>query len=154
MEGELDLAGRPYLCMALFCDRVLKEADGVVSVIRVVDRFTVSGNTPEMPKENIRFTALVSLKSGEYRGRAEIELKITSPSGKALPSTRFPINLEGDADRGVGVGSEMQLSVEEEGVYWFDVRFIGLKSAEQLLTRMPLRVAYQRMASASSGSSK
>ena len=37
---------RSYLQMAVFCEKVLREADGVLSVIRIVDRFTVGGATP------------------------------------------------------------------------------------------------------------
>ena len=32
----------PYVCMALLCEKVLNEQDGVLSVIRVIDRITVS----------------------------------------------------------------------------------------------------------------
>ncbi len=35
--------GGPYLAFAVICERVLTEADGTISLIRVVDRFTIRG---------------------------------------------------------------------------------------------------------------
>ena len=147
--SEQELAGGPYLCAALFCEKILKEADGVLSAVRIVDRWIVRGNAPEMEKVNLRFNVLISFKAGDYRGRVEISLQATTPLGKQLPKFTLPVNFEGDNDRGVGIGLPTQFEANEEGVYWFDVRL-----AEQLITRMPLRVSYQRNPSTGSGSSR
>ncbi len=42
MPKEAELHNGPYLVMAVFCDKVLQENNGVLSVIRVVDRLNVS----------------------------------------------------------------------------------------------------------------
>jgi hypothetical protein len=149
MSQGQDLMGGPYICAAFFCEKVLKEADGVISAIRIIDRFNIRGDSPEMAKSTLLFNAFISLKSGEYRGRAEISIQPTTPSGKALPKITFPVNFEGDSDRGVGIAAPIQLAVDEEGPYWFDVRL-----GEQPITRMPLRVVYQRNPSTGSGSSR
>ena len=52
-----------------------------------------------MPASTIAFTIVIVFKSGEFRGRAEIELKGTSPSGKPLPSIKFPVVFEGEGGR-------------------------------------------------------
>ena len=141
---EQPLLIRPYLSLAVFCEKVLKETDGVLSAIRIIDRFTIPGTSERMPVSTVIFSVLIVLKSGDFRGRAEIELRPTTPSGQLLPIMRFPVNFEGDADRGVGIGTPIQLQAEEEGLFWFDVSLSVVGGGSELLTRIPLRILYQR----------
>ena len=138
--------GGPFICAALFCEKVLKESDGVMTAVRIIDRFNVSGDSDEMGTQTLNFTVLLSLKSGDVRGRAEISVQPVSPSGKPLPKVSFPVNFEGDSDRGVGMALPTILKADEEGVFWFDVKF-----GEQLLTRMPLRILYRQSPKTGSG---
>lgn len=135
--------GGPYLAAALFCDKVLEEKDGTLSAIRMVDRIThtISGpDAPEaMPPITINLFALLSFKSGAARGKYTLKFIPNAPSGKIMPEFSGPIVLEGD-DRGANVVLNLGIPVEEEGLYWFDVIF-----DEQLITRMPLRIVYQRI---------
>ncbi|SRR5216683_6180302 len=134
----------PFLQAALFCEKALQEKDGVVSAIRIVDRVISSaiGADPptSMPPLQWSITLFVSLKSGFARGSYSVRVTGTMPSGRAMPSASLPVLLEGD-DRGVNIIANMTIQFQEEGLYWFDVYFEG-----RLLTRMPLRVVYQRMA--------
>ncbi len=132
---------RAHLAIAVFCEKVLQEQDGVLSVIRVIDRFIVAGATPEIGPTVLQFTILISFKSGFLRGKQNISLRPKSPSGVDLPSMDFPVLFEGDDDRGVNLGAGINFVVNEEGLFWFDVYL-----ADELVTRMPLRVIYQRMA--------
>jgi hypothetical protein len=138
-----DSFGGPYLQMAVICERALQEKDGVLSIIRVIDRFTVTaaGGTapPEMPSSVISFTIVITLKAGAIHGRYNLKLSATAPSGKTLSELSTGILLEGE-DRGVNGLFNLQMPVTEEGLYWFDVSF-----ENQLLTRMPLRLVYQRV---------
>jgi hypothetical protein len=84
-------------------------------------------------------TILISLKSGKARGRNTIRLRPEAPSGLKFPDQLLPVLFEGE-DRGVNLILNLNLVVEQEGVYWFDVLL-----EEQLLTRIPLRVLYQRI---------
>jgi hypothetical protein len=140
--------GGPYLSMAYFCEKVLREADGVISTIRIVDRFTVQGTADEMPATIIAFTIVIVFKSGDFRGRSEIELRPESPSGKQLPAIKFPVNFEGEGDRGTGIGIMMQFKAEEEGLFWFDVLLQIPGGAIHFVTRIPMRVIYQRVVAA------
>ena len=140
-----DKIGGPYLSMAIFCEKVLREADGVLSAIRIVDRFNVQGTAEEMPATTIAFTIVIVFKSGEFRGRAELELRPTSPTGKQLPVIKFPVNFEGEGDRGTGIGVMIQFKAEEEGLFWFDVSVVPVNGNPQFFTRMPLRIIYQRL---------
>ena len=141
----MSVQGGPYLSMAFFCEKLLREADGVLSAIRIVDRFSVQGTTEDMPASTIAFTIVIVFKSGEFRGRAEIELKCTSPSGKPLPSTKFPVVFEGEGDRGTGVGVMIQFRAEEEGLFWFEVLLNAVGGNPEPVTRIPLRIIYQRV---------
>ncbi len=131
---------RAYLHVATFCEKVLREADGVMSLIRMIDRFNVMGETEEMAPVVLTFMVYISFKSGFMRGKQKIALRPKSPTGKDLPAMEFPVLFEGDDDRGPALGFQVNWAVEEEGLFWWD-----LYLNEELVTRMPLRVTYQRM---------
>lgn len=131
---------RAYLHIATFCEKVLRETDGVMSIIRVFDRFNVTGDTAEMPTTILTFMVVVSFKSGFMRGKQTVRLRPKSPSGKELPAMEIPVLFEGDDDRGPVMAFQVQWPVDEEGLYWWD-----LVLNEELVTRLPLRVTYQRL---------
>ena len=145
MSEQKDLY-RAYLSIAVFCEKVLIEADGVNSIIRVVDRFNVQGKTSEMPATPLNFMLLVVFRSGFLRGKQTISIRPKNPDGAEMPSWNFPTLFEGDNDRGVGVGAQLNIVVNKEGLYWFDVYL-----NDELVTRMPLRVAYQLTAIPTAG---
>jgi hypothetical protein len=135
----------PHLAAAIFCERVIEDKDGVLTAIRMVDRITVTATgpapPPEMPPTVIDLTALISLKSGDARGRYTIRLRGEAPSGQPLPTADNPVHYEGD-ERGANLVIRMALQVDLEGLYWFDVLHVDHDN-ERLLTRMPLRLIYQ-----------
>lgn len=130
----------PYLTMAVLCERVLQEQDGVLSAIRIIDRITQSAEGPgapdEMPPFPIQLTALLSFKSGEARGRRKVTLRPEDPSGHQLKGAEMPLLFEGE-DRGMNVILQIGLVAEYEGLYWIDVLL-----DQERVTRMPLRVIY------------
>jgi len=140
MVGE---AGGPYVQMAAICERVLQEKDGVLSIIRVIDRFAISAAGPappeEMPPGTISPTIVVMLKPGFIRARHNLRIVPTTPSQTTLPEFSAGVLLEGE-DRGVNLIFSAQMIVREERLYWFDVLL-----DDQLLTRIPLRLVYQRV---------
>lgn len=135
--------GGPYLTAAVFCEKVLKEADGVSSLIRIVDRIimTASGpNPPEkMPPVTITTNLFLSFKSGFAKGSHTVKIVVEGPSGPAGSEALLPVLFEGD-DRGVNHILNVNLQVQDEGIYWFEV-YLG----DRLLTKTPLRVVYQRL---------
>lgn len=138
-----DETGGPYLQMATFCERVLQERDGVLSVIRAIDRLIVNASGPtapeKMPAAQINFPLIIMLKSGFAKGSYSLKLIPNTPSNKQLGESSVGVLFEGD-DRGVNVILNVQVIAQEEGLYWFDV-LLG----PQLLTRIPFRVVYQRL---------
>lgn len=140
---EDDPSDGPYLAAAFLCEKVLKEADGVVSAIRIIDRTTINvgPEAPEtMPPIPIQTRALIILKSGIIRGSYELKIKVANPAGKETHIVTLPVLLEGD-ERGVNFDLHLNFIVPEQGLYWF-----GVYLQDQLLTKIPLRVLYQRIA--------
>lgn len=131
---------KAHLSMAVFCEKVLRESDNVLSVIRVIDRFNVFGPTPALTQPQLLpFTVLISFKSGILRGKQLLEIRPISPSGSDMQRLSFPMLFEGDDERGNALIAQMSLSFSEEGLYWFDVYL-----NEESVTRMPLRITYQQ----------
>lgn len=136
----------PHVQLATFCEKVLQEPDGVLSVIRVIDRLIVTVSAAGAPAElpeggTVRVTLLITLKAGDAQGRHPITLRAQQPSGAYLPDQSVDATFERD-ERGVNLILEVDLLVIE-GLYWFEV-FVN----EALLTRVPLRIMYQRVPSA------
>ena len=134
----------PFVQAAFLCERVLQEQDGVISIIRIVDRFTTIVHGPQapesMPSLPLNATLFICLKSGFVRGRHDIEVEIFGPSGQPVPPGKLsvPTLFEGDADRGVNLILPFGFMPKEEGLYWFDIRF-----EKRTLTRVPLRLVFQ-----------
>lgn len=137
----------PYLSYAVICEKVLREADDVLSLIRIIDRVTVtttvaapagavpSAVIPLAPP--IAITFILGLKSGEYSGTVPVKIRIDTPSGVTWPEYETLVTLEG-GDRGVNVVLPIQFPAQDEGVYWFAVEVLG-----EFVTRVPLRIIKQ-----------
>ena len=135
----------PHLKSAVFCEKILRESDGVLSLIRVVDRVTISARGPgapdTMPKTPYHITAVIMLTSDRARGRHEIKIEPEEPSGLKKSPFLVTVQMEGE-DRGANVVMDMHFTFELEGLYWFYVYF-----DDTLLTKMPFRVMYARVSS-------
>lgn len=131
--------GGPYVGVAIFCEKILKEADGVMSLIRVVDRITFSVPTEGAAPAAYPLVAVVMFKSGDARGTYTVALRSTGPSGQPLGTIEAPVLFEG-ADRGVTVALQFAFQPAEEGLHWFDV-LVG----DHQFTRIPLRAVYRRV---------
>ena len=138
---------RPWLHVATFCEKVLQEVDGVPSIIRMFDRYNVSGPDEEMKPTSLIFMVFISFKSGLLRGKQKVNLRPMDPDGKEMAGMDLPVLFEGDDDRGTIVAFQVNWSIEKEGLYWWDVHL-----NEELVTRMPLRVNYQRLVRVTGGS--
>lgn len=133
----------PYVQMALLCERVLHETDGVSSIIRIVDVINHQERGPnppeEMPLVHYPLTLVISLRSGRAKGRHEITVTPEQPSGETISPIAVSINLEGEG-KGVNIVSRIDIPYKFEGLYWFNIRF-----DRELITRIPLEVRYSRM---------
>jgi hypothetical protein len=132
----------PYLTAALICEKILREKDEVISIIRIIDRITVTlrgALPPETPSPPIivNCNAFIALKSGSAIGNRTLKWTLETPSGTKTPEQLIPILLEGE-DRGVNLVLNLNIQVEQEGLHWFT-----LFLEDQFLTRIPLRIFYQ-----------
>jgi hypothetical protein len=121
-----------------FCEKVLREADGVLSVIRVIDRLIYIGAEKEMQPFTHQFIVCLTFKSGLINHKMNISLKPISPEGRPLAEMTFPVLFEGD-DRGAGIIVQLNFTFETEGLYWF-----GVFVEDELVTRLPMRILYQQ----------
>lgn len=153
MESAFEISGRqggPYVAVAAACEKVLQEQDGVLSLIRLIDRLIINAAGPEAPDEMppvpVQFTLVLVMKAGGARGRYSIHLTMEAPSGEKMAmELNLPLVMEGE-DRGVNLVIPVGIAVEQEGLYWFDVYLADPRvpdHEEELLTRVPLRVVYQ-----------
>lgn len=137
-----DEIGGPYVSIAALCEKALQDNEGRISMINVVDRWTVSASGPDtpqqMPPASIPATMVLVFKSGLFQGAASIKVVVVKPNGENGPVVTFPALFEGD-DRGVGIISNTNFILEEPGLYWINVYV-----QDELKTRMPLRLIYQR----------
>ncbi len=131
---------RPFVQVAAICAAPLQEANGTLSLIRIVDRIPLQGFTDEMvPQPLQQFAIVVILKSGAMRGKYHMKIVPETPRGERLEGPVMGVLFEGD-ERGVLAMLPVPLIAKEEGLYWFDI-FIE----QDLLTRIPLRVMYQKI---------
>lgn len=133
----------PYLKAAVLCENVIEDKQGVLSLIRIVDRFVhtaVGADAPlEMPPFAVSAHLVIMLVSGEARGQNELQISINKPDGLTSGLTTVPVLWEG-VDRGVNVNLQLSMVMTMQGLYWIEIRL-----ESELLTRVPLRVVYGRM---------
>lgn len=128
----------PHLTAALICERVLKEADHVVSAIRIIDRITFATNPAgELMQLAQPISFLLTLKAGAARGSYTVSVHMEKPSGERGQIVSMPVHLEGE-DRGVNIVLDSAFQPDQAGLYWYDVYF-----EDERLTRIPLRAIYQ-----------
>ena len=90
----------PHLQMAVFCEKVLQEKDGVLSLIRIIDRINRTAAGPEapeaMPPFDYQLTSVITLKSGNARGGVQVEIEPEGPSGLKQPRSAMTAQMEGN----------------------------------------------------------
>lgn len=133
----------PHLQAALICERVLQEQDGIISVIRHIDRVIfVVGPDGDLVQPQHPITFLVSFKSGSARGSYNVEIHREKPSGEQDAVLSAPVFFEGE-ERGVNLVVAAAFAPDQAGLYWYDVYFEGTR-----VTRIPLRAIYQPLPTA------
>jgi hypothetical protein len=144
----MPITGGPYLTAAFFCEKVLQESDGVLSAIRIVDRWNVTGTTDTLAGPAvIQASLLLMFKSGIYRGNAQVTIVPISPQSNArLQAMVVPVLFEGEDDRGTNIKAPLAFPVQEVGTYWFEVQLAGQALASRVITAIPMRIAYLQIA--------
>jgi hypothetical protein len=135
----------PYLVSALLNERTIQEADGVLTLVRVVDKVTATPGSwtepqaSEMPAFLVSLYLTIILKAGRARGDYVLAVRPEDPTGAVLPASENSITFAGTDDgAGANVIINMNLGIQHVGLYWFNVLL-----DDQLLTRVPLRIEYE-----------
>jgi hypothetical protein len=132
----------PYLTIAAFCENVIEDKSGVLSLIRIIDRWTVTAQGPDapeaMPPTLFNNNLVLNLKSGDARGSHTISIEPELPSGERLPPMTQSIHLEG-GNRGSNLIMRVNLELTMPGIYWFRILIDN-----EFLTQVPFEVIYTR----------
>ena len=133
----------PYIATAVFCETLLTEASGVLTLVRIVDRMTstaVGPNAPEeMPPTRLNWTLVIALKSGDARGSHPVKITPQLPSGETLRPVILSAHFEG-GNKGVNLLSQLDMQLPMPGIYWFHIHV-----DDQFMTKVPLEVIYSRI---------
>lgn len=137
MTGPIE----PYLKYGVICERVLTEKDDVLSLIRIVDKFTITITgkepPPELP-EGVRVFTIVMCWAGGL-GTHEAIFNIQSPSGETQPSPQsWSFNLDA-LNRSHSIIVRLPVRIPTQGVYWLQFILNG-----EIRSRIPFQVVYER----------
>jgi len=137
-------ASGPYVSLAVLCEKTIEDKMGRLSLINIIDQINIAAPqgapAPEqMPQVAVQIVAVVSLKAGILKGTQNVKLSLVRPDGQIGPSMTTPALFQGD-ERGTNIITNLGLQFEQDGLYWLDV-FVQ----DSLVTRIPLRVVYQRV---------
>ena len=134
----------PHVKTAAICESVIEGKDGVLSLIRIIDRLTITAAGPEAPSDmppiSRTLTLVVMLISGRARGTHNVEVRVEKPDATTASLWNGTVFLEGE-DRGANLVIEISTEYRSEGLYWFDLFFDAAQ-----MTRVPFRIIYQRVA--------
>lgn len=132
----------PHLNMAVFCEQVIEDKSGVLSLIRIVDRMHIQvqgPNAPEqMPPADINWWLVLMFKSGRTRGSQSIKIEPETPSGLRKQPVIMSGHFEGGI-RGVNIVTRMAMRAESPGLYWFRIYV-----EDQFVTQIPMEIIYSR----------
>ncbi|HTQ69787.1 MAG TPA: hypothetical protein VMI13_13950 [Solirubrobacteraceae bacterium] len=142
-------SGGPYVQVAAFCEKVIVDRNvGNLSLIGLVETVTNTAVGEEVPDEMPPFslgaiTLAVCLWADKAKGRYTVKVRPENPIGEQMAPLTSPVQFESGA-RGVNLIVPMNLQIDHEGLYWFDVLLsAGSGYEDRLLTRIPLEVLYR-----------
>jgi hypothetical protein len=143
MDAVFDIDGGPHLSVAVLCQNALEEKDGVHSLIRMIDRLTLTtGPVEAMPEFQANLLLFLSFKSGSAKGPYEAKVVLVNPEGEDQQHVTIPFFCEGE-ERGNNIRVMLAVPFKRPGLYWFNI-LLG----DQLITRVPLRVIHMKTAHA------
>lgn len=132
----------PYLLIAAICQQANQDQYGSLNLMNLVEQLVAGSDNPDAPEEmpGFRFDAdlVIVFASGEASGERTVTIIAEAPDGERLPPVDQMIFLRGEDARST-ILSSLSLDITQVGVYWFDIQLDG-----RLVTRIPLRVGYER----------
>jgi hypothetical protein len=136
----MDQRLEPRLRVGTLCERTLEEKDGVLSLIRLIDRLVITAEGVEVPKDlppgQVAVMVVMSWVNG--LGDYEAKIRVDMPDGGSIESMTLPFHLD-SFDKVQNHVVRMLIPVRRAGLYWF--RFL---LGDEVRGEVPLRVIYQR----------
>ena len=133
----------PFVQAACFCENILVDNTGAVSLIRIIDTITHTAQGPDAPEDmptvSHSMKLAIMLKPGSARGRSEIRIEAEAPNGLKKDPVILSVQFDGE-ERGSNLLTDFKVSLSEEGLHWFHI-YVGDHHA----TAIPLRIRYNRI---------
>jgi hypothetical protein len=139
--------GKPHAILAVVAEKVLKEEDKVISLVRVVDKTKLTFPPPVpdevMPKAGsalslqLYFAAII--KSGGFVGTCKVDVFQTNPSGvRNRFATSNNVEFDGAPDNGASFILPLVVIWDKDGYYWIEGEIDGRE-----VFRTPLHVSLE-----------
>ena len=125
-----------HISLAVICEQVLREDDGVLSLIRLVDQIRAAPGKPA----GIQLALVLGLCFPQKdHGKIALNVEFVSPSGEVIHTRKVDVVYSGK-EVGAGVVKiNLVLSLQDRGLYWFNVS----GPDGEVVVRVPLRVSDQ-----------
>jgi hypothetical protein len=137
----MPIEGGPWLLMATFCEYLIEDKRGVLSVLGMVDRVRVeargAGIPDTLPPIDFKGKLVLRFVAGKAIGRGTVRIDIETPDGLNHPGPSFGITFAAPA-YGVQRVIDIRMPLVMEGIYWFTVWL-----DEQRMAQLPLHVVYE-----------
>jgi hypothetical protein len=136
-----NIEAHPWVAAATICEKLLEDKDGAISIIRMVDRFTVPRPPPDWNKKTplvIALTGIVSFRSGDVNGERVVSIYGTSPSGKRREKLLEAKVLFQGESAGVNMKLNLVFRFFSEGNHWVDI-YVEKWHA----TRIPITIMFE-----------
>ena len=128
----------PYLSVGLMCEKVLREVDGPVTPVRIVDRITIPimGNIPDGAIIKMPYALLFIVRCGTFVGEKEIKIVAVTPSVKKFQISRAELAFDGHPEGGATIECQVAFQWEANGgLYWFEAHVDGV-----VIGRVPMKL--------------
>lgn len=137
----------PFLAAAVLSETLLLEADGLNSIIRILDKavFSLPADLPEGEVLPFQTHLFISFRAGNYEGEANIGVRPISAGGAAGRTSVTPVLFQGQSvgpHSGTNLRVTLNLGLRHPGLYWFDILL-----NDDLVTRVPLQVVFESLES-------
>lgn len=146
--------GGPYLAAAVLSESVLRETNGLNSIIRIIDQVTFSVPKDHVPSPEEFFPyqvqLFISFRAGSFEGEANIQVRPFGDIGVVGPETSMPVLFRGQSvgpQTGTNLHVSLNLGLRGAGQYWIDILL-----DDNLITRVPLKVLVETLEDETPGS--
>jgi hypothetical protein len=148
LENAEKKIGGPFLAAAFFCENILEDMKGMLSVQGITDAVQIAIHPhapPDVPSEEkplvINQQVLLMFRSGDSPGKHHLKIETEGPSRKRETIKDDEVTLSDLPNGGLNIKIAIGISVTRSvgGLFLIDVILDGV-----LMTRVPLNIAIIR----------